>query len=184
MMPFPDFDADYGPAEGCARIPADKFNTYEGLLPVELIQLWRQSGWCRYKTGLLWTVNPKQFDGVIDEWVDFEGQSPLVFLRTGFGHLYFWYKDYVYSLDVQRGSISQVTKRMALMFTLLCDPQVKTKIVREELFQQAVQRLGPPACDECFGFEPALALGGPGTLETIKRVKIREHLSILAQLAR
>ena len=55
-------------------------------------------------------------------------------------------------------------------------------MLKASLFERARELLGPPERDECYAFEPALALGGPGTLETIRRVQLREHLGILAQL--
>lgn len=66
----------------------------------------------------------------------------------------------------------------------LCDKEIAEKILRVSLYQEAVARLGPPARDECYAFEPALALGGPGTADTLRRVAVREHLGILAQLIR
>lgn len=183
MSHFKDFESTFDPPENCER-PSDKvIQQYEKLLPVELLDHWRDVGWCSYGQGLLWLVNPQEFDGVVEEWVDFESGPPLVFLRTAFAHLYYWHDGYVFSLDVQYGSLSQVTQDVKLMFTLLCDPELQERILRRGLYQEAKQRLGPPNRDECFAFVPALALGGPGTAETVQRVKIREHLSFLAQVA-
>jgi hypothetical protein len=183
MSLFPDFEAEYGPAEDCLTPGDDAYQMFESQLPADLLALWREEGWCAYRKGLIWTVDPRQFEGIIDEWVDSTGPGkPIVFMRTAFAHLYFWHDGFVYSLDVQRGDVSQVTKKIKLMFTLLCDPEIKEKIVRASLFQQALPLVGSPARDECYAFEPALALGGPGTVDTVRRVKIREHLGILAQL--
>lgn len=182
MSQFEDFKHEYGSPENCVTPGEDVFRTYEGALPKELLAHWREVGWCSYGKGLLWVVDPMQFSDVIDDWVDLGDTKPLVFLRTAFAHLYFWHNGSVYSVDVLRGSLSEVTKGIGIMFTLLCDPEIKEKILRASLFEKALPLLGAPARDECYGFEPALALGGPGTLETIRRVKIREHLGILAQL--
>lgn len=184
MSQFPDFEAEYGPAADCV-VPGDEvLRAYAGVLPDELIAHWREAGWCAYGEGLLWVVDPAQFEGVIDEWVDVQGGKPHVFLRTAFAHLYFWHDGAVYSVDVHSGGVSQVTKRIARMFTLVCDAEIKEKMVRASLFREALPRLGPPARDECYAFEPALALGGSGAVETIRRVKMREHLGILAELLR
>lgn len=184
MGHFEDFDHEYGPPEDCIQPRAEAFKKYEPLLPAELLDKWREVGWCAYHKGLLWLVDPDQFSDIIDEWIEPGPGTPVVFLRTAFAHLYFWRDAYVYSLDPHRGSISQVTKKIERIFTLVCDPEIKEKIVRASLFEQAVPRLGPPGRDECYGFEPALALGGPGTVDTIRRVRMREHLAILAQLVR
>ncbi|MDQ1639053.1 MAG: hypothetical protein QOF62_2392 [Pyrinomonadaceae bacterium] len=182
MSHFEDFERTYGPPENCEKPTEEVIRQNEAALPKELLDHWREVGWCSYGKGLLWFVNPQQFEGVIDDWVEFEPGSALVFLRTAFAHLYLWHDGYVYSLDVQRGGLSQVTKDITRIFTLLCNPQMQEKILRVPLYEEAMKRLGPPDRDECYGFEPALALGGPGTVDTIKRVKIREHLGILAQL--
>jgi hypothetical protein len=184
MSKFQDFEREYGPATDCVIPDVRAFQQFEGKLPAELLDEWREGGWCSYGNGLLWLVDPAQFDGVLEDWVQLDGPAPVVFLRTAFAHLYFWHDGYVHSLDVQRGGVSQVTKKIERMFTLLRDPEIKEKMLRVSLFEQARARLGSPARDECYAFEPALALGGPGTVETIRRVNIREHLGILAQLFR
>ena len=184
MSQFKEFDQQYGPPERCISVSDDALRRYHGALPDELLAEWREVGWCCYEKGLLWLVDPQQFADVLDDWGPFDGAVPVVFLRTAFAHLYLWHEGSVYSLDVQRGGLSRVTTRIDRMFTLLCDPEIKEKILRASLFEQAVPLLGGLARDECYAFEPALALGGSGALETLRRVKIREHLAILAQLVR
>lgn len=183
MSQFQDFEAEYGPPENCEKPPEETVKKYEGRLPGELLEKWREVGLCSYGKGLIWLVDPEQFADVIDDWVEVrDDPKPLVFLRTAFAHLYFWQNGAVFSLDVHRGSLSEVTKRIVRIFTLLCDPEIKEKMVRASLFEQALPQLGPPGRDECYAFEPAIALGGPGTVETLRRVKIREQLGILAQI--
>lgn len=184
MSNFEDFSHTYGAPENCEKPTEDAIRKYEGKLPPELLDLWREVGWCSYGNGLLWVINPDQFTDVMDEWIDFDPADAPVFLRTAFGHLYLWHDGYVYSLDVHSGSGSRVTPKVERMFTLLCDPELQEKILRRSLFEEARQLLGPPDRDECYAFEPALALGGPGTVDTVRRVKVREHLSILAQIVR
>jgi hypothetical protein len=183
MSQFQDFEAEYGPPANCEIPSAETVAKYEGRLPAELLEKWREVGFCSYGKGLLWLVDPAQFADIIDDWMEVSTDSePVVFLRTAFAHLYFWQNGAVFSLDVQRGSLSEVTKRVERIFTLLCDPEVKEKMVRASLFEQALPLLGPPERDECYAFEPVLALGGPGTVDTLRRVKIREHLGILAEI--
>ncbi|NGZ08805.1 MAG: DUF1851 domain-containing protein [Nitrospira sp. LK70] len=182
MSQFEDFERTHGPPENCTK-PSDKvIRDYAGMLPAELLDQWQEFGWCSYGKGLLWFVNPQQFEGLLEEWVDLGPEQPLVFLRTAFAHLYMWHEGYVYSLDVQTAGLSQVTKSIKRMFTLLCDAEVQDKILRAGLYEHAILRLGPPDRDECYAFEPALAIGGPGTVDTIRRVKMREHLGLLAQI--
>lgn len=184
MSLFEDFEREYGPAEDCLKPGEEAFRKYEAVLPAALLDKWREVGWCAYGKGLLWLVDPAQLDDVLEDWLDLDGAKPVVFLRTAFAHLYFWHEDYVHSLDVHHGTVSQVTGNIERIFTLLCHPDVKEKMLRASLYEQARATLGPPARDECYAFEPALVLGGPGTVDTIRRVTLREHLGILAQLVR
>jgi hypothetical protein len=49
------------------------------------------------------------------------------------------------------------------------------------LFKRAVKKLGPLEIGECYGFFPALALGGSPELEHLKRVSAPEYFAIVAQ---
>ena len=66
-------------------------------------------------------------------------------------------------LYLSKSSRGDGTQIIARMFALLCDPEIEEKMVRASLFCQALPLVGPPARDECYALEPALALGGPGT---------------------
>lgn len=182
MSTFPDFDRLYGPPTSCEQPTDEELRRYEGRLPEALLTLWREVGRCAYGDGLLWFSDPEQFRDIVDDWVDFEPEATHVFLRTAFAHLYLWYDGSAYSLDVQRGGLSQVTDDIELLFVLLGDEEIRERILRAPLFAEVNPRLGPLARDECYAFVPALALGGPGTPETVEKVKIREQLGILAQV--
>lgn len=51
------------------------------------------------------------------------------------------------------------------------------------LFAPALKKLGQLKHDELYGFVPALALGGPATLDHLHKLKAVEHLVLLAQLS-
>jgi hypothetical protein len=50
-------------------------------------------------------------------------------------------------------------------------------------FSEAVERLGVPNADECFGFTPLLVLGGPETPDHLEIVSLREHILLITQFA-
>ena len=182
MSHFEEFERTYGPPSNCEMPSEEVIQTYEGELPAQLLDHWRQVGWCAYGEGLLWFTDPQQFEGVIDDWVNVESGRALVFMRTAFAHLYLWYEGYAYSLHVQTGGLSQVTENIEEMFSLLCWEKLQEKILRLELYREVMKQLGPPNRDECYAFVPALPVGGPGTADTVQRVKLREHLGFLGQL--
>ncbi|QWW71202.1 GAD-like domain-containing protein [Rhizobium sp. WYJ-E13] len=182
MSAFEDFEKLYGPADDRIIPGAEQISAYADLLPEEILQAWRENGWCSYGDRLLWMVDPGQFSDIIGDLAEFEKGTPVVFVRSAFAHLYIWCDGAAYSFDVHHGSLSRVTDNIVVMFMLMCDEEVREKILRSSQYKRMAPALGPPDRDECYAFEPALQLGGSGADDTIRRVKIREHLGILSQI--
>lgn len=49
-------------------------------------------------------------------------------------------------------------------------------------YPQAIEIHGIPLFDECYAYVPLLGLGGPETIENLKRVKFREHIYLSTQV--
>ena len=49
-------------------------------------------------------------------------------------------------------------------------------------YNAAEKKYGPLAYDECFGYVPLLGLGGRETVNNLRKVKIREHIALIAQM--
>lgn len=63
----------------------------------------------------------------------------------------------------------------------LDDPLFQNAFLRKELFDEVKRRLGPCRPNECYGFVPALALGGSEDAASVQRVDWRVHQAILLQ---
>lgn len=175
--------------------------TWHGKLPDRLLTHWQQAGWGGYANGVLWVVDPDEYEDVVDEWLD---DSPLeqidafhVIARTAFGELFL--------CGERTGASATVNCATHAVFALQRDMQTKTKrgldisietlltldkadcdLADEDgqpLFDRALAKLGPLAPDEMYGFEPALVAGGKMRLENLRKVKLDQHLTILRQLA-
>ena len=178
MAFFFRFHERHGPAFDCIPATEAHCTHYKGKIPDELFEEWKQNGWCGYQDGFLWTVDPEQFLDLFDD-----ASGRYAFLRTAFGGVIYWDGTDARYLDVLDGETSVVYQRMGMLFNdLLCDDDYLNNVLRYDLFQQALPKLGRLKKDECYGFLPPRAMGGPGTLDTLKRVKLREHLAILTQL--
>lgn len=87
-------------------------------------------------------------------------------------------------LDPQYGTLARIANKIEVFFDyVLCRNQYLDDVLDRKLYLKAKKQLGPLEYDDCYGFEPAIVLGGPGTLETLRKVKLKEHLAILAQLS-
>ena len=180
---FEYFLENMGPAISKRRAPPSSLARFQGKLPEQLLSFWDEHGWCGYADGLFWTVDPQEYEPVLEAWI---GNTPFmerdayhVIARSAFGKLYLWGERTGDSLKVMapgaygfsRESIFQ-GDRLEFALRLFAD-----------LFSPALRWLGQLKHDEMYGFVPALALGGSATLAHLKKVKAVEHLVLLAQLA-
>jgi hypothetical protein len=181
MSVFKDFEKKHGPASDCREAAPEVVTKYRNKLPEPIISEWTGAGWCAYGKGLLWFTNPEELKAAVKEWLG--SKAPVVFARSAFGHLFLWDSEGAHMLDPQQGTIAKIVNNADVVFNyVLCRKQYLDDVLDQKLFNHARKKLGPLKYDECYGFEPAIALGGPGTLDTLRKVKLREHLSILSQL--
>ena len=68
-----------------------------------------------------------------------------------------------------------------LTFSLASKP-ARQGILLEPLFKKALRKSGPLETDEMYGFKLALAMGGDNSVANMAKMKVREQLSILAQV--
>ncbi len=183
-----------------AAVPPAAFDRYRGIFPDCLLGLWKLDGWAGYGVGRWWTVNPEGLDGVLEEWLD-GTPFPTIdrfhcFARSAFGKLHAWGEKFGnhITLDCANGHIVAMRDEMGIPEK---DPELamatKLSFLRPEkgdmegddgefLFDAAVEKLGPLAADQVFGFEPALALGGAAVVDAIRKVRLDAHLSLLRQI--
>ncbi len=186
MNYFTEFQKTYKTSIDCKVAENKAIKHYQDKLPVPLIEFWKTNGWCGYAEGLIWTVNPSDFHDTLKNWVKSPSDNfAIVFVRTAFGDLFLWYKGIVYYLNIQNGKITSITNDIFEFFDdFLCRENILKKVLKQDIFQDAFKNLGQLKFDECYAFVPTLALGGSGEIDTLQKVKLREHLGLLAQLIR
>ena len=93
-----------------------------------------------------------------------------------------WEIGYLALVDYRHGETSIVAKNFSLLFRNLADGG---ETLEEEFswlpYPAAREKFGEPAFDECFGYVPLLALGGPETVEHLEKVKLREHIALIGE---
>lgn len=180
----------------CARQIADDafFAKYANKAPKELIALWQEVGLGIFGDGLFRIVPPNDYQDFVDTYIKnkekyFEYLLP--FMTTAFGDIFVWVKDifqnreYVIFINVRNGDWNIVTSRMDLLFSLyiVSEECLKRNFdLKVSDFSKLVDRLGLPAEDECYGYVPALALGGSKSLKNIQVVKMLPYIDIIAQM--
>ena len=182
MSHFEEFKKKLGSVTKCRKATDESIRAYKDKLPSALIEEWQETGWCAYGDGILWLIDPSELQDVVEDWLG-PSEDGLVFARSAFGQMLVWNQEGASHIDVLYGMIAHLTDDVDFLFNyMLCEKNFLDSVLNRKLFRSAVKKLGQLEYDECYAFEPALALGGPGTLETLTKAKLREHLGLLAQL--
>ena len=198
---FELFIDEFGEATSRIDVPMEALQKWRGKLPDQLLNYWQGEGWCGYANGLFWTVDPDDYEDLVDEWL---ADTPLeqldsfhVIARTAFGCLYLWGEKTGDSVTVAC-NINSIIALSSNLKQEMDDPDFDARVFfsnkspdhcdlndesGQPLFERAVAKLGPLEPDEVYGFEPALVLGGKIRLENLAKLKLDVHLTILRQLA-
>ncbi|MBW4606910.1 MAG: DUF1851 domain-containing protein [Hassallia sp. WJT32-NPBG1] len=183
MVQFPEFKKRHGAAIKCKQVDSKSIDLYKDKLPAALIEDWQETGWCGYSEGLIWTVNPSEFKSALSNWIEAADEA-IVFARTAFGDMIVWNGQNVQYVSVLYNRVFELTKDIEILFEyLLCDNDYLKDALDIRLYRKALKKLGQLEPAECYGFEPAISLGGSGTVDTLQKVKLQEYLEILAQLS-
>ena len=190
---FEFFLENFGPAIDRRDIAPEVLERFKGKLPNQMLAYWTEHGWCGYADGLFWTVNPEDYEPVLDAWLgdtSFVDEDALhIIARTAFGHLLIWGEKSGFTLQLFAPGSYVITQETAtqkkdLEFSsqTFFSVQKMRPFEFDGRFKAALQRLGRLSRDEMYGFVPALALGGAADVTHLEKVKAVEHLVLLAQL--
>jgi hypothetical protein len=143
--------------------------------------------------------NPLDFQEVVSNLLkndrEFDVQNAHVFGYTAFGELFIWHER-VRRLQVRLAELTAVAdatspsplppeRSIATSLIVLEDASTDLREDSEDaplLFSKARRSLGSLAIGECYGFFPALALGGSALLKNLKKVRALEHFALLSSL--
>ncbi|VAW98613.1 hypothetical protein MNBD_GAMMA21-2432 [hydrothermal vent metagenome] len=191
----------FAPAIECRSVDKVVLQNYENSKPYQLVNYWKEFGFCGYGEGLFWTVNPANYEDVLQMWL---GNTPLwrrekfyVIARTAFGELYVRgdksitttiidpHLNNILPGDDPSDDLSQekINQSIGVFFEVKNKKSVDYLDQNDKpLFRRALKKLGPLKHDEMYTFVPALATGGIADIEHVQKVKIHEQLSLLAEL--
>ena len=194
----------YGAPELATRpTPAD-LEGLAGRLPDELVALWREHGIGLWRGGKFQFSLPSDYAPVVERVFggdqEFSAAQTHVVGFSAFGELLIWSEQH----DRVLVDLPLLTVRAPKFDAREADDPdwfpIATPLSRPDreglfdvferneeakpLFERARARLGQLALGECYGFVPALAIGGSGTLKQVQRLDALTHLTFLAELGR
>jgi hypothetical protein len=151
-------------------------------LPKKLIDLWKDSGFGTLVNGFIKVVNPDDYKNLADE----SYSNPLkndftVMCVTGMGDLIIWEDEYIVLLNYRKGESKIIESGFSYFLDDLLDEEFLDEELNNKNYQEAQEKLGDLAFDECYGYVPLLGMGGSEKVENLQKVKIKEYISITTQ---
>lgn len=170
------------------RPSAELISRYRDLVPAELVAVWEQYGFGSFCDGYLKIVNPDDYADLLEDTYQHTSTSassstvPLVLFTTAMGDLLVWERGYLVLIDYRHGNTKSVGKNFKVLFKNFADSSYLEHDLFWEPYPAALEKLGEPAFDECFGYVPLLALGGAEKVEHLQKVKLCEHIALIGQM--
>lgn len=175
-----------------ATIQPSVIDRYRNIVPDFLLEIWQTEGLTSHADGFFWLVNPEQYVEAIKRFIPHE-PGLHVLLRTAFGGMVYlneaagsaesrYRERYLYLCPVFRRITEMSSHLPSVMNGWLTTEDICDELFLMRLYKQARCRLAPPKQDECYGFTPAIALGGDLSPDCLAPYKLAQHLNFLAQL--
>lgn len=198
---FAYFLKKFGEATFKEDVTEKSLGKYKGKLPNQLLNYWKTEGWCAYANGLLWTVNPEEYDGLVESWLE-DTHYPKIdnyhcIARTAFGVLYVWGEknNQWFTISCPTNTIVAFDNKLMKenknpdssirSFFASSSPDKKDlkDLNKKLLTPQSFKKLGHLKPNEVYGFAPALVAGGSPMINNIEKEDLFIHLSVLREMA-
>ena len=167
------------------KVEKKLIDNYKNKLPEELLDFWKHYGFGTYMDGYLKIINPDEYQNSLNESYK-NSDNEIVFAITSFSDYLVWTGDSIRLIKFRYGTYNIIENDDDMTWFFDMD-LADDSYIRDNLFMKnyglAKEKLGELAYDECYGYVPILAAGGAEKIENLQKVKIKEHISIIAQLA-
>ncbi|WP_026439402.1 GAD-like domain-containing protein [Acidocella facilis] len=193
---------DNGPPEQAMHPCPEQLAELEGHLPADLLAFWRSHGIGMWKRGKFQFCLPQRFAPVAERIFARDAQlmpsETHIVGFSAFGELLAWNEQHQsllidlphFAVRVDKFNDDEATGSYPIAVPLfMLEFEVSFEVFAdtpqaEPLFSRARTRLGQLSLGECYGFVPALPLGGPARLDHLQRLDALTHFSFLADLGR
>lgn len=169
--------------QGGSPAPPALCAKYAGLLPPELLRVWRNYGFGTLLDGCLKIIDPDAYQDLLRDTYALADSAVPVF-ATAFAGLLTWEKGrYLRFVDYPRGIFSGICAGLNFFWEDLAGGVFDGGFLELARYREAVQALGPLGFGECFGCVPLPVLGGAAHPAALRKYKLREHIALIAQTA-
>ena len=165
------------------KVPIELIHAYQDKLPKQIIQIWEEYGFGSFMNGFLRTINPNEFQNILQR-AYFMGMKSIPVFVTALGDMIVWEENsYLTILRFRHGTFSIMEKGFNYFLNDLTDDEYVEEFLKPINYYIALQNQGAIGYDECFGYVPLLCLGGPEDPDWLKKVKLLEHMELILAIA-
>ena len=119
---FEYFLEKFGKPEKQKRCSVETLEKFKNKLPNRLLEYWQEYGFCSFKKGLFWIVNPDDYEDTLDEWLEHtdipDNDAYHVFARSAFGDLFIWGEETGYKYKIITANGWVIEKKFLLRWIL------------------------------------------------------------------
>ncbi|MDR2142307.1 MAG: DUF1851 domain-containing protein [Deltaproteobacteria bacterium] len=184
---FKNFISAFSPPVDLIKPTDQTISQFEKVLPISLINFWKEYGFGNYADGLIKVINPEEYNVSLYEWLGKKDISRVPILVTAFGDIFFYRKltasdEDISFLDIHYRKIEVCVWSLIDFFnSFIVNNDIIKELLREKLFKKAVSKIGTITFDEIYYFVPALILGGKEDIKNISKGNGIIHQSLLFQ---
>src|SRR4051794_38276515 len=89
MTDFAAFIETWGEPQHASPAGQEVRSAYEKVLPADLLEFWDQYGFAGFGGGLIWVIDPRQLEDVLQRWPLPERGRAIPVIRTALGDIIF-----------------------------------------------------------------------------------------------
>jgi len=173
----------------------DKYSQlFKNQFPKEILWIWENMGFGVYENGYLQIVNPEEYDFVF-EYIDKLLEPTIVWGITAMGDLLLWEGNDNWTIapdEGNRGTFLNVRsfkeemlghKINVFLDILVNDEFDLIESYSAKPYLSIKGKLPPLQYGQCYGYFPALALGGSASIKNLKITDTKTYIDIIGQAA-
>ena len=175
----------YKPGENLQKPDEEILNFGRQMLPKEIVGLWEDHGFGAYGDALIKVVDPREYMNSLYSWLWRKDLSRIPIIITAFGDIFYYRKladnkNDVSLLNIHYRKIEACGSSYQDFFErYLLDQDIVKKVLRADLYKQAVKKFGRLGYQDIFFFTPALVLGGGEDIKYIEKGNGAVHQMVL-----
>ena len=187
------FERNINTYKKAADVPKELIEKYTGILPVELIEIWKNMGFGIYEDGFLQLVNPEEYDFVF-EYIDKLLEPSIVWATTALGDMVMWVGNKGWTISPEEGNRnelinirqcnSHVIGEMDFVLESVVGDEhgIKDKGYFASKPYLDVKGILPPLeYGQCYGYVPAIVLGGSASIKNLKIIDVKSYIDVIGQ---